>query len=202
MRLRLLINKLLHLLEVMHVNTEEKKVYLTFDDGPEGDITDFVLDELKKHSAKATFFCKGENVEKNNKQFQRILDEGHAVGNHTYSHINSFDTKTEVYINDVIKADKVIHSHLFRPPWGSITIWAFLKLYFRFKIVYWSLMSGDTEGGLLGINRCMDRLKASTRKGDIVLFHSCKIHENETKQILPRYLEWLKNEGYQCEKLN
>jgi len=195
------INKLLHIFEVMRVNTSKKVVYLTFDDGPEGEITDYVLDVLKEYNAKATFFCKGENVVNNKEQFQRIIDEGHAVANHTYSHINSFYTPTKEYVNDVYKAEKVIHSHLFRPPWGSITIFAFLELCFRYKIVYWSLMSGDTEGDSLNIEECLNRLKNKTKKGDIVLFHSCNAHEKETRQILPLYIEWLKSNGYKCEIL-
>lgn len=201
MTLQRFTNKVLHLLEVMQVNTSKKEVFLTFDDGPEGEITDFVLDELKKYNAKATFFCKGENVIKNRLQYERIIRDGHAVGNHTYSHINSFHTKTKDYVNDVMKADKVIHSHLFRPPWGSISLWAYLRLCGKFKIVYWSLMSGDTEGSSLDINLCMARLKSQTKSGDVVLFHSCFEHENETRKILPLYLEWLKQERYGCNVL-
>lgn len=198
---KILINKVLHLFEVMRIKTSEKVVYLTFDDGPEGGITDFVLEELKKFEAKATFFCKGENAETNFEQFNRLISEGHSIGNHTYSHINSFNTKSSLYVDDVRRADHILHSHLFRPPWGSLRLGAFLRLFMKYKIVYWSLMSGDTEMDKMNISMTMERLRRNTRKGDVVLFHSCNLHANETRQILPLYLDWLCNNGYKCISL-
>jgi len=202
MNVKIIINKVLHLFQVRRIHTDRKVVYLTFDDGPEGEITDYVLDILRKYNAKATFFCKGKNVDDNKEQYQRILMEGHAVGNHTYNHINSFLISTKDYVDNVLKASHIVNSHLFRPPYGSMTLWTYLKLCSRFKIIYWSLMSGDTEGESLNLEECMNRLKNKTRRGDIILFHSCYIHENETRKILPEYLEWLSENKYNCEILN
>lgn len=202
MDIKLIINKCLHLFEETRIRTRDRVVYLTFDDGPEGDITDWVLDILKKYDSKATFFCKGENAEINKEQLVRIIADGHALGNHTFSHINSFETPTRSYLEDVEKADNVLHTVLFRPPWGSLTLFAFLRLRKKYKIVYWSLISGDTEMEKLVLDSNMQRLYNKTQPGDIVLFHSCIKHENETKRILPLYLEWLKQNGYKTNVLN
>lgn len=202
MSIKVFINKFLHLFEVMRVKTNERVVFLTFDDGPEGEITDWVLDMLKTYGFKATFFCKGEKAVENSEQLRRIIKEGHTIGNHTYSHINSFDTLTSEYVADVENANEVLHTILFRPPWGALTISAFLKLRKNYKIVYWNLISGDTEMDKLDLDSNMQRLYSNTRSGDIVLFHSCVRHEKETRLILPLYLEWLRNNGYKSSVLD
>ena len=194
--LNLLINKLLHLLEVMRVKTNNKEVYLTFDDGPEEGITEFVLSELKKYNYKATFFCKGENAEIHSDLLAMIKSDGHVVGNHTFSHIHGFETKTCDYVEDVERASKILHSHLFRPPWGALRLSQFLRIKKNYSIVYWSLLSGDTLFGDLDVTMNLDRLIEKTKRGDVVLFHFCQRHQNETKQILPAYLEWLNKNGY------
>lgn len=198
MEIKLIINKFLHLFEVTHICEKNKNVYLTFDDGPEGEVTEWILDELKKYNAKATFFCKGENAERNPELLQRIINEGHAVGNHTYSHISSFEASTDVYVSDVEKANRILNTHLFRPPWGALCIGAFLKLTRKYKIIYWSLMSGDTFFDKLNLQENMQRLYNQTKCGEIVLFHSCARHEKETRKILPLYLSWLQSNGYKC----
>lgn len=201
MDIKLIVNKFLHLFELRRINSNEKCVYLTFDDGPEGEITDWVLNVLERYGAKATFFCKGENAVNNKAQLTRIVEKGHALGNHTYSHINSLNTPTADYVKDVDLADGVLNTVFFRPPWGSLTFSAFLQLRKKYKIVYWSLISGDTFMEKLDLDSNMQRLYRETRPGDIVLFHSCVRHENETKQILPLYLEWLSKNGFKTSVL-
>src|ERR1017187_245766 len=93
---------------VWRVPTSEKKIYLTFDDGPVPEVTPWVLDILKKFDAKATFFCVGENVEKYPDVYRRILKEGHSVGNHTYNHLNGWKTGDESYLENVEKCSKVM----------------------------------------------------------------------------------------------
>lgn len=200
-RITLFINRFLHLFEIRRIRTKEKLVYLTFDDGPESDITEFVLNELQEHGAKATFFCCGDNAEKLPELLGQIRNEGHSIGNHTYSHINSFETPTSTYVADVKRADALLKTHLFRPPWGSITMSAFLRLAGDYRIVYWSLMSGDTALQKFDKQRAMNKLKKITRPGDVVLFHFCKRHEKETRQLLPEYLDWLVGQGYRMEAI-
>lgn len=198
-RINLFINRFLHLFEVRRVPCIGKEICLTFDDGPEENITEFVLDTLRQYQAKATFFCRGDNAEKHPDLLKAIVSDGHALGNHTYSHINSFNTPTNEYIADVGKADKLLHAHLFRPPWGSITLPAFIKLARKYKIVYWSLMSGDTNLDKFNLEDSMARLKKLTQPGDVVLFHCCHKHEKETRLLLPLYMKWLQEQGYTME---
>ena len=199
--IQIFVNRILHLFEVMRVKTESKIVYLTFDDGPEDGITEFVVSLLREYGFKATFFCKGENVEKNNKQYSLLIDEGHAIGNHTYSHINGFENSTKGYYDDIEKADKLIHSHLFRPPWGSITLNQYLLLRKKYKVIYWSLNSADCELENFDLEKSLDNLKTNTTPGDVVLFHCCKRHEKETRQLLPIYIKWLFDNGYKSDIL-
>ena len=106
---------------IWKLDTGQPVLYLTFDDGPHPEITGFVLDELKRYNAKATFFCIGNNVALYPETYKRILLEGHRVGNHTYSHLNGWKTNDKKYIDDVLKAREYINSDLFRPPYGKIT---------------------------------------------------------------------------------
>ena len=198
-RLTLFINRFLHLFEMKRIKNRSKSVYLTFDDGPEPGITEFVLDELKKYDFRATFFCRGDNAVSYKELLERIVIEGHALGNHTYSHYNSFDVTSKKYIEDVNRADIMLHSRLFRPPKGSLTLSSFMRLFRKYKIVYWSLLSGDAELDLFDRDKYSKHLINNTRSGDIVLFHFCHRHENETRMLLPSYLHWLYINGYHSE---
>ena len=189
------INRFLHLFEKRSIKCGEKSVFLTFDDGPEPLITEFVINELEKYGFKATFFCRGDNAEKYPKLLELITNKGHALGNHTYSHINSFNTKSKEYCADIEKAATVIHTNLFRPPWGSLTLSAFLCIIRKYNIIYWSLTSGDSVRDF-DKSFYLNRLMSLTKPGDIILFHFCSKHDNVTKLLLPDYLLWLNNEGF------
>lgn len=202
MKIKQLISRLLHLVEVRKIKTKEKIVYLTFDDAPEGEITDFVLSQLKKYEVKATFFCRGDYTERNPEKFRSIINEGHAIGNHTYSHIRAISVSSKEYIDDVEKANNLLNTHLFRPPWGVLKLSDYIKLVTKgYKIIYWSLVSGDTELGNFDLDFNLERMKRNTTPGDIILFHSVNRHEKETKQILPLYLSWLQENGYKSNVL-
>lgn len=194
--IKIYINKFLHLFEVMRKKTSSKIIYLTFDDGPDPGITNFIIGELNKYNYKATFFCLGKNAEKYPNLIHMIRKEGHRIGNHTYSHLNSFKTSSIEYLEDVNKADVILKTNLFRPPWGCLTIHSFLSLWRNYKVIYWSLSSGDSKLEKFNLDKEFTRIQKCTKKGDIVLFHFCKLHESETKRILPKYLEWLQVEGY------
>ena len=171
-------------------------IFLTFDDGPEPGIAEFVLDELGKYGYKATFFCRGDNAEKYPQLMERIRREQHAIGNHTFSHLHAYDSLTSEYIKDVMRADEVLHTSLMRPPHGSLTLHTWLKLRSRFSIFFWSLNSGDSDLKHFNFDRSISTLCSQTKPGDIVLFHFCHRHENETRKLLPAYLKWLYDNGY------
>ncbi len=130
---------------IWKMNETEKLIYLTFDDGPIPETTEWILDTLKQFNAKATFFCVGDNVRKYPDLFNKILNYGHLVGNHTYNHLNGWNTSIEEYIDNIEKAAKLIKSELFRPPRGMIRIKQAQKLLEKYKIVLWNVLSVDYD---------------------------------------------------------
>ncbi len=196
-----IINRLLKFSQISHIPTNEKVVYLTFDDGPEPEICEFVLDELRKYGYKATFFCRGDNAEQHSQLVNRIIEEGHAIGNHTYRHLHAFSTSSKNYLDDIERADQVLHSSLLRPPFGSLTFTTWLSLKSKYKIIYWSQASGDSNLEQFDYAQSFTQLKSKTVSGDIILFHFCRLHEKETRTILPTYCKWLNDNGFHSEAI-
>src|SRR5215467_3496738 len=124
---------------IWEMPTDEKNIYLSFDDGPHPVATPFILDELKKYNAKGTFFCIGKNVTEHHDLYRRVLAEGHRVGNHTHRHLNGWKTEDSVYIKDIEQAGKYIDSNLFRPPYGRISRFQIvnLKTLLGYKVIMW-----------------------------------------------------------------
>ena len=180
----------------------EKKIYLSFDDGPHPMVTPFVLDLLKKHNARATFFCIGKNVEAYPEVYRRILAEGHSVGNHTYHHPNGARTSVEEYLEDVRKAAAVIDSKLFRPPYGRIKKSQHKKILqdLGMKTVMWSVLSGDFDERLSGDQCCNNALKL-VNTGSIVVFHDSEKAWQRLSFCLPRLLERCTSLGYCFDKI-
>ena len=129
------------------------------------------------------------------------MDNGHTLGNHTYSHYNSYNTVSKQYVHDVEKADAILHSDLFRPPFGSLTLTSWIQLRKKYKIVFWTLNSNDFSGQQFNLEKSFMNLKKKTTAGDIILFHFCNKHENETKQLIPLYLKWLSENGFMSKGL-
>jgi peptidoglycan/xylan/chitin deacetylase (PgdA/CDA1 family) len=146
-------------------------VYLTFDDGPIPEITPWILDELKKHNAKATFFCIGENVQKHPKIYQKIILNGHTVGNHTFNHLKGTKTATTEYIENTLLAEKLIDSSLFRPPYGKITQKQAKILQQKgFKIVIWDIISYDYDAAI-SEEQCLQNVLKNIKPGSVIVFH-------------------------------
>jgi peptidoglycan-N-acetylglucosamine deacetylase len=181
----------------------QKAIYLTFDDGPHPLITPFVLDELNKYNAKATFFCIGKNVLENPLVFKRILTEGHTIGNHTYDHLDGWKTENAKYLQNIIKARKYIDSNLFRPPYGRITgnqQRYLMKMDNPFKVIMWSVLSGDFDKGITPEQCCKTVLK-HTKSGSVIVFHDSEKANERMSYTLPIILNYFSEKGYVFEKI-
>lgn len=179
----------------------EKSIYLTFDDGPTPEITSWVLAELKKFNAKATFFCIGKNVEQHPDLFKQVLAEGHAVGNHTYSHLNGWETKSFPYLKDVVKCSKVFQSNLFRPPYGKITRFQAKAILSDYIIVMWDVLSADFDKNS-SPEKCLKNVIENAKKGSIIVFHDSLKAEKNLKYALPKVLEHFSKQGFQFKAIN
>ncbi len=180
-----------------------KSIYLTFDDGPHPAITGFVLDELKKYNARATFFCIGSNVVENPLIFNRILNEKHAVGNHTHNHLDGWKTPNAAYFQNIAEASKYIDSDLFRPPYGRITAKQHSQLQKGnkpFKIIMWSVLSGDFDVTITPEQCCKNVLK-NAETGSVIVFHDSEKAYERLKFTLPVVLKYFSEKGYQFEKI-
>lgn len=185
---------------VWNVPTKEREVFITFDDGPSEHTTDQILEYLKQYDAKASFFCVGKNVQFNPKLFQKIIDDGHLIGNHTYDHNNGWQTSKKRYVNSVYRCESIFGTDYFRPPFGKMTIPQIWALKNRFKIVMWSLLSGDFDVNA-DPDELLQDLKKSVKSGDIIVFHDSAKAKNNVLSILPRFLAFLEENGYKCSTL-
>lgn len=184
---------------IWDIKTVEKVIYLTFDDGPHPEATQFVLEELKKYNAKATFFCIGKNVEDNFDLYKKIIEEGHAVGNHTYNHLNGWDTDDKIYLDNIFKARKIIDSNLFRPPYGKISRFQLQQLSgdkFKLKPVMWSVLSGDFDKEVKG-EECYLTVTKNAKEGSIVVFHDSEKALERLQHALPLVLKYFTEKGFE-----
>jgi peptidoglycan/xylan/chitin deacetylase (PgdA/CDA1 family) len=190
-----------------------KVIYLTFDDGPHPEITAWVMDELKKHQIKATFFCVGENLKKHTETAKQLLTEGHQIGNHTMHHIKGWKHKNDDYLRDIESCEteiREIHEQLdiekaqprlFRPPYGQIKPSQIKLLRNKgYEIIQWSDLSCDYDKHL-NCEKSLSALVKNAKPGSIVVFHDSEKAEHQLKQILPSYLEAMLAEGFTFETL-
>ena len=186
------------------VKTEQKELYITFDDGPIPEITPWILEQLELYNAKATFFCVGENVKVNRKIFDSIVVSGHSIGNHTYNHLKGWGSSTSDYLANYEKAKKIIGEEvnpkaLFRPPYGRIT-GRQIRALSNCQIVMWDVLSGDFDQTLTP-QRILAKSISATRKGSIIVFHdNIKAFEN-LKVVLPEYLQHFSELGFKFKAL-
>lgn len=181
---------------VWNFDTNQKVLYLSFDDGPHPIATPFVLDTLKKYNAIATFFCIGKNVSEQKEIYQRIIDEGHQVANHTFNHLNGWKTKDKEYIENVMEAASYIDSNLFRPPYGRISRFKINLLQKAgFKIIMWDVLSGDFDKAETK-ERCATNVILQAKPGSIIVFHDSEKAFERMSYALPLILEKFSMEGY------
>ncbi len=185
---------------VWSMPSNKKKIYLTFDDGPHPEATNTVLDELKKYKAKATFFCVGKNIELYPIIFERIISEGHTIGNHTYTHINGYKTKSDNYFEEIDRCRSLTKSNLFRPPYGKLTFTQYRYLKNKYKIVLWSILSYDFDKNTT-LEKCLNNVMNNVKNGSIIVFHDSEKAKNNLLSTLPRVLDYYSKQGYLFEAI-
>ncbi len=173
-----------------------RKVFLTFDDGPTPDVTPWVLEQLRQYNAKATFFCLGRNVDHFPDVFRQVVEEGHSVGNHTYSHLKGFRCTNRQYFEDIELARQLIDSDLFRPPYGRIWPSQVNQVVGSYRIIMWDVLSIDYNRKVPGEQIVMN-VTGNVRSGSIVVFHDSAKASKNLYYALPRVLEYLTKQGYE-----
>lgn len=177
------------------MKTDERAVYLTFDDGPIPESTPFILKTLADFGIKATFFMVGENVKRNPKLYEQIVAEGHQVGNHTFNHLGAFKHWTITYLINTFKANELIHAHLFRPPHGWMRPSEYYWLRKEFKVVMWDVVTRDYSKWMTS-EGVVNNVKRYVRNGSIITFHDSLKSIDKLRTALPESIRWLKEQGY------
>lgn len=203
---------------VWRLSSKEKVLYLTFDDGPTPEITEWTLNELKKHKAKATFFCIGKNIAEHPEIFQKIIEEKHSVGNHTNNHLNGWKKPTSDYLKNIENAEKYFeensklktftpslvegqNSKLFRPPYGKLTLKQSVKIRKKgYKIVMWDVLSADFDPAVSN-EKCLENVIRNTQNGSIIVFHDSVKASEKMQFVLPKVLEYYSYLGFEFSPL-
>ncbi len=187
---------------VWDIPNTENKIYLTFDDGPTPDVTEWVLEELKKHQAKATFFFIGKNIKNNPDLFKRVVNDGHAIGNHTFNHFNGWKTSSDNYLKNTFQCQAEISkliiadSKLFRPPYGKIKTSQSKELRkLGYKIIMWDVLSADFDQTITP-EKCLENVLQNAVSGSIIIFHDSVKGYKNLEYVLPRSLKILKERGF------
>ena len=186
-----------------NIKTNEKILYLTFDDGPHPEATSFVLKQLKNYNAKATFFCIGKNVKEHFEIYKQIISDGHRPANHTFSHLNGWKTDDEIYVRDIEKAAEIIDSDLFRPPYGRITKFQIKVLQqqkINLKTIMWDVLSGDFDTSIQPEN-CYLNVINNAKPGSIIVFHDSAKALQNIRYALPKVLEYYSEKGFKFHSL-
>ena len=179
---------------------DHREIYLTFDDGPTPVVTPWVLDRLQEAKARATFFCLGRNVDKHPEIYNRILCDGHSVGNHSYSHLKGFRSSVKRYMDDIHLASNMIDSKLFRPPYGRILPGQVKAVLNEYDIIMWDVLSIDYNSSLSG-DRVLKNVINNVKPGSIIVFHDSDKASENLYYALPRTLEFLQEEGYNMNSI-
>ena len=179
------------------MDKREKAVYLTFDDGPIPEATPFILDTLERYGAKATFFMVGENARKYPHLLAEVKARGHRIGNHTNNHIGGFRWWSWLYLANVVEANKVLHTNLFRPPHGWMKMMQYRVLrHCGFRVVMWDVVTRDYSRRLTAED-VLNNVRRYTRPGSIITFHDSLKSIDKLKHALPEALQWLIQDGYE-----
>jgi len=188
-----------------HKSRNEKNIYLTFDDGPIPEMTPLVLDILSEYDVKATFFCVGDNIIKHPDVFQRVIGDGHKIGNHSHHHLDGWKTPKKVYLENVATCqqtiiDRTAYHSIFRPPYGKASRAQLKKLQHTHEIVMWDVLSGDFDQSL-SPEACLQNTIKATQNGSIVIFHDNVKAKTNLTYALPKYIEHCLENGYHFKTL-
>lgn len=207
--------------QVWSIPNSENKIYLTFDDGPTPEVTEWVLNLLKQHNIKATFFCIGKNICENPAIFEKVITENHAIGNHTFNHVNGWQTSTEEYLKNIYLCEEVLQypevldhndcslksvicnleTKIFRPPYGKITPSQSRKLRkLGYKIIMWDILTADFDTSI-SPEKCFKNATEKSKNGSIIVFHDSKKAFKNIKYALPKAIEYYKSKGFLFETL-
>lgn len=185
--------------QVWDIPNKENKIYLTFDDGPTSEITEWVLEVLKENNIKATFFCIGNNIEKHPEIFNKIISDGHSIGNHTFNHKNGWKTSTTDYIQNIELCQKQIlnlKSKIFRPPYGKIKPSQSKKLRkLGYKIIMWDILTADFDKKT-SKEKCLENATKKVSSGSIIVFHDSVKAFTNLEYALPKTIQILKEKGF------
>lgn len=189
---------------VWDIPNRDNKVYLTFDDGPTPEVTQWTLDQLAQFDMKATFFCIGNNIKNHPEIFNEIIKSGHAIGNHTFNHVNGWQTETPTYLENVKRCEESIRSQnantsIFRPPYGKIKRVQVAKMKkMGYNIIMWDVLSADFDQNITP-EKCLKNVIENVASGSVIVFHdSLKAYKN-LQYALPKTLAFLKEKGFECE---
>lgn len=185
---------------IWNVETDEPKVFLTFDDGPIPQMTPWILDMLANYDFKATFFCVGENAARYPELVDRILAEGHMLGNHTQNHLNGWLTDKETYLENVAACDRIIDTTLFRPPYGKLRRSQFNAIKSEKSVIMWDVLSGDFDPSITK-EKCLSNVTDTYGPGSIIVFHDNLKSEDKLRYVLPGFLDHLAGNGFVSENL-
>lgn len=185
---------------VWKLDPVRKEIAITFDDGPEPGITEEVLEILDHYGMKATFFCLGNKAEKNPSLMQMIIENGHSVGNHSFSHPDGFRTRRDAYIRDVERAGAILQTSLFRPPFGRINPLTYRILARKYQVVFWNVMSYDYHHRF-SPGKCLDHCVQNLKNGAIYVFHDTSLASPKLLSFLSDFLDQIKAQGFQTVKL-
>ena len=196
---------------IWDIKNSENKIYLTFDDGPIPEVTEWVLETLKQHEVKATFFCIGDNIKKHPAIFQKVIESGHSIGNHTFNHLKGWNSRKEEYIKNTLLCEEAINektknvnlkTKIFRPPYGKIKpSQSKILRKMGYKIIMWDVLSVDYDKEI-SPEQCLENIIKNTVPGSIIACHdSLKAFKN-LEYALPKAIEYLKNKGFVFETIH
>lgn len=193
---------------VWHGYRSSRKVYLSFDDGPNPGVTDYVLDVLRDFQVKATFFLVGENVQRNLKTFERLISEGHCIGNHTHNHLNGWKVPEQKYLRNIDLCQNMLKTSgwtsdvlLFRPPYGKICKKTLRKVREKYEVIMWDVLSYDFSDSIDSAE-CLKQSLNHTENGSIIIFHDSEKTYEKIKNVISQYVSSLLDEGYEFQKIS